>query len=54
MIFHIHQVGRRDMESYLLGYAAMAAGADGIIVETHYNPDEELVDRVSDNRFAIV
>lgn len=39
-----HSPGRRDMV-LPLGYAAMAAGADGIIVETHYNPDEELVDR---------
>lgn len=39
-----HSPGRRDMV-LPLGYAAMAAGADGIVVETHYNPDEELVDR---------
>ncbi|MFZ1721604.1 MAG: 3-deoxy-7-phosphoheptulonate synthase, partial [Microgenomates group bacterium] len=39
-----HTAGRRDMVSHL-SYAAIAANADGLVIETHYNPDEEQVDR---------
>ena len=39
-----HSPGRRDMVPYL-AQAAIALGADGVVVETHYDPEEELVDR---------
>lgn len=39
-----HTAGRRDMVPYL-AKAAIAVGADGIVVETHTNPEEELVDK---------
>jgi 3-deoxy-7-phosphoheptulonate synthase len=39
-----HTAGRRDMVSHL-AHAAIAAGANGLIIETHYNPEEEKVDR---------
>lgn len=38
-----HTAGRRDMVMPL-AWAAIAAGADGIIVETHVNPEHEQVD----------
>jgi len=39
-----HTAGRRDMVPYL-SYAAIAAGLDGLVIEAHTNPEEELVDR---------
>ena len=39
-----HTAGRRDMVP-MLAQAGIAAGADGIVVEAHTNPDEELVDK---------
>ncbi len=39
-----HSAGRRDMVKHL-AYAAIAAGLDGLVIETHTNPEEELVDR---------
>jgi len=39
-----HTAGRRDMVPRL-SLAAIAAGLDGLVVETHYNPEEELVDK---------
>ena len=39
-----HTAGRRDMVPHL-ALAAIAAGADGLIIETHYDPEEERVDR---------
>lgn len=39
-----HPAGRRDMVEPL-AYAGIASGADGLIIEAHYNPEEELVDR---------
>lgn len=39
-----HSPGRRDMVPYL-SMAAIALGADGLVIETHYNPEEELVDK---------
>ena len=39
-----HSPGRRDMVPYL-SQAAIALGADGLVIETHYDPEEELVDR---------
>jgi 3-deoxy-7-phosphoheptulonate synthase len=39
-----HTAGRRDMVPHL-ALSAIAAGADGLVVETHYNPEEELVDK---------
>lgn len=39
-----HSPGRRDMVPYL-AQAAIALGADGLVIETHYAPEEELVDR---------
>ncbi len=39
-----HTAGRRDMVKYLTR-AAIAVGADGIVVETHTNPEKELVDK---------
>ena len=38
-----HPAGRRDMVEHL-SYAGIAAGADGLIIEVHYSPEEELVD----------
>jgi 3-deoxy-7-phosphoheptulonate synthase len=38
-----HAAGRRDLVKPL-SLAAAAAGADGIIVETHPNPDEAVCD----------
>lgn len=39
-----HTAGRRDMVPSL-SLAAIAAGADGLVVETHYDPEAELVDK---------
>ena len=39
-----HSPGRRDMVPHLT-QAAIAAGLDGVVVETHYDPEEELVDK---------
>jgi 3-deoxy-7-phosphoheptulonate synthase len=39
-----HSAGRRDLIAPL-SYASIAAGLDGLIIESHTNPDEELVDR---------
>lgn len=39
-----HTAGRRDAVSEL-ALAGVAAGADGLVIETHYNPDEEKVDK---------
>lgn len=39
-----HTAGRRDMVPHL-AHAAIAANLDGLVIETHYNPEEELVDR---------
>jgi len=39
-----HTAGRRDAVPSL-AKAAIACGADGLIIETHYNPEEELVDK---------
>lgn len=39
-----HSPGRRDMVPYL-AMAAIATGADGLVVETHYDPEKELVDK---------
>jgi 3-deoxy-7-phosphoheptulonate synthase len=39
-----HTAGRRDAVPHL-AKAAIASGADGLIIETHYNPHEELVDK---------
>ncbi len=39
-----HTAGRRDMVPHL-ARAAIAIGAHGVVIETHTNPAEELVDR---------
>lgn len=39
-----HSPGRRDMVPYL-AQAAVALGADGLAIETHYDPEQELVDK---------
>lgn len=39
-----HAAGRRDIVPSL-AYAAIAVGADGVVVETHTNPEEEQVDK---------
>lgn len=39
-----HTAGRRDMVPWL-AQAGMAIGADGLVIETHYNPEEERVDK---------
>ncbi|MFC1780440.1 3-deoxy-7-phosphoheptulonate synthase [Patescibacteria group bacterium] len=39
-----HSAGRRDMVPQL-AYSAIAAGLDGIVIETHVRPDLELVDK---------
>lgn len=39
-----HTAGRRDMVPWL-AKAGIAIGADGIVVEAHTNPEEELVDK---------
>ncbi len=39
-----HTAGRRDMVPHL-ALAAIASGVDGIVIEAHYNPEEELVDK---------
>jgi 3-deoxy-7-phosphoheptulonate synthase len=39
-----HTAGRRDMVPSL-SLAAIAAGADGLVIETHYDPEAELVDK---------
>jgi len=38
-----HATGRRDL-IFSMSCAAVAAGASGLMVETHYNPAESLVD----------
>jgi len=38
-----HATGRRDL-IYSMSCAAMAAGASGLMIETHYDPAESLVD----------
>ncbi|MDD5313252.1 MAG: 3-deoxy-7-phosphoheptulonate synthase [Dehalococcoidia bacterium] len=38
-----HGTGRRDLV-YNMSCAAMAAGANGLMVEVHYNPEEAIVD----------
>ena len=38
-----HATGRRDLISSM-SYAAIAAGASGLMIETHYDPKEALVD----------
>jgi len=38
-----HGTGRRDL-IYNMCCAAIAAGADGLMVEVHYNPAEAIVD----------
>jgi len=38
-----HSTGRRDM-IYSMSCAAVAAGAHGLMIEVHYNPEEALVD----------
>jgi len=38
-----HATGRRDL-IFNMSCAAMAAGADGLMIEAHYNPREALVD----------
>ncbi len=38
-----HATGRRDL-IFNMSCAAMAAGASGLMIETHYNPTEALVD----------
>jgi len=38
-----HATGRRDL-IYNMSCAAIAAGANGLMIETHYNPAEALVD----------
>ena len=38
-----HATGRRDL-IFSMSCAAIAAGADGLMIETHYNPAEALVD----------
>ena len=38
-----HATGRRDL-IYSMSCAAIAAGASGLMIETHYNPAEALVD----------
>lgn len=39
-----HTAGRRDMVPWL-AQAGIASGADGLVIETHYNPEEEKVDK---------
>jgi 3-deoxy-7-phosphoheptulonate synthase len=39
-----HTAGRRDMVPHL-AMAGVAAGLDGLVIEVHYNPEEELVDK---------
>jgi 3-deoxy-7-phosphoheptulonate synthase len=38
-----HATGRRDL-IFNISCAAIAAGASGLMIETHYNPSEALVD----------
>jgi 3-deoxy-7-phosphoheptulonate synthase len=38
-----HGTGRRDL-IYNMSCAAMAAGANGLMIEVHYNPEEAIVD----------
>jgi 3-deoxy-7-phosphoheptulonate synthase len=38
-----HATGRRDL-IFNMSCAAMAAGASGLMIESHYNPSEALVD----------
>jgi 3-deoxy-7-phosphoheptulonate synthase len=38
-----HGTGRRDL-IFSMSCAAVAAGADGLMIETHYNPQEAIVD----------
>ena len=38
-----HGTGRRDL-IFDMSCAAIAAGADGLMIESHYNPAEALVD----------
>jgi len=43
MIDPSHATGRKDLIASM-SYAAIAAGASGLMIETHYNPTEALVD----------
>jgi len=38
-----HSTGRRDL-IFSMSCAAVAAGADGLMIEVHYNPQEAIVD----------
>jgi 3-deoxy-7-phosphoheptulonate synthase len=38
-----HSTGRRDL-IFSMSCAAIAAGADGLMIEVHYNPQEAIVD----------
>jgi len=43
MVDPSHATGRRDLV-YSMGCAAIAAGASGLMLEVHYNPEEAIVD----------
>jgi len=43
MVDPSHATGRRDL-IFSMSCAAIAAGASGLMIESHYNPEESLVD----------
>ena len=43
MVDPSHAAGRRDL-IFSMSCAAIAAGAGGLMIESHYNPSEALVD----------
>jgi len=48
-----HSSGRRDMIKSL-SWAAMAAGADGLMIETHFSPDSTICDSMQTIDFNIL
>ena len=48
-----HSSGRREM-ILSLSWAAMAAGADGILIETHFSPDNTICDAKQTIDFSIL
>ncbi|MCF7793442.1 MAG: 3-deoxy-7-phosphoheptulonate synthase [Candidatus Cloacimonetes bacterium] len=48
-----HSSGRREMIKSL-SWAAMAAGADGLLIETHFNPDSTICDSKQTIDFEIL
>jgi 3-deoxy-7-phosphoheptulonate synthase len=48
-----HSSGRREMIKSL-SWAAMAAGADGLLIETHFDPDATICDSQQTIDFEIL